>query len=204
MQQVRQEPLAQWGLKGLKVTPVLPEALALRALKGHKASRASPAQLGRPAPSARPGPRVPLVQPARAAPSRPSCLPRTRRAAPSIYPSTASAFRLRTPGSWGDGFTTPGNDQFFNVGSAGTYLISYNVRTTLAVASGTCVSNSSSNALGCIPALAQNSSVPQDQYQGQAIVTLPANTQLNLRLIGTGTAILQGGVGASLTVVRLK
>ena len=104
----------------------------------------------------------------------------------------------------GAGFNPAGNDQLFNVGSAGTYLISYNVRTTLAVASGTCVSNSSSNALGCIPALAQNSSVPQDQYQGQAIVTLPANTQLNLRLIGTGTAILQGGVGASLTVVRLK
>ena len=111
---------------------------------------------------------------------------------------------LAAPRVMGDGFTTPGNDQFFNVGSAGTYLISYTVRTVDAVATGACVSNSSSNTQGCIPALTQFSTTAQDQFQGQAIVELTASTQLNLRLIGTGTAILQGGVGASLTVVRLK
>ena len=104
----------------------------------------------------------------------------------------------------GTGFNAAGNNELFNFSNAGTYLVIYNIRTTAAIATSACVSDSNSSAYNCIPSLTQSSTTGLAQFQGQAIVNLPANTQLNLRLIGLNSTTLQGGVGASLTVVRLQ
>ena len=108
----------------------------------------------------------------------------------------------------GSGFNPNGSSQLFNVGAAGTYLVSYNVRTTAAVANGACVSKNNSSGSNCIAALQQSSAAAAQLFTGQAIVVLPANTQLNLRLMGSGSVTLQGGggggAGASLTAVRLQ
>ncbi|MBA1335130.1 MAG: hypothetical protein HPY66_0752 [Firmicutes bacterium] len=42
-------------------------------------------------------------------------------------------------------------------------------------------------------------------YSAEIIVTLPANSTITLELFGLlGTAVLQAGAGASLTIIRLE
>lgn len=99
-----------------------------------------------------------------------------------------------------DGFTVNGANSVFTVPVTGSYLVSYSVSTTAALLltaeilrNGVVLPGSS-----VAPAVAVNS------FSATVIATLNAGDTLTLQLSGLlGAAVLQGGTGASLTVIRL-
>ena len=91
----------------------------------------------------------------------------------------------------------------FTVATAGTYVISYHVNTTLSLLLGTrLVINGVNNTASTIAPVVSTS-----HFENQIKVTLPANSTITLQLYPAavaGTAILVGGgAGASLTIIRL-
>ncbi|GAF67090.1 hypothetical protein BTS2_3998 [Bacillus sp. TS-2] len=97
--------------------------------------------------------------------------------------------------------TVNGTDTIFTVPDAGRYFISYNLNFTagLLVSSQVEINGVVDPALTRAPALALSS------LEANAIVTLTAGSTIELQLFGLlGAAVLQGGVGASLTIIRLS
>ena len=98
--------------------------------------------------------------------------------------------------------TVNAGNTVFTVVTPGTYQISYHVNTTAALLMGTrLVINGTNSVPSTInPALSTSS------FENQIKVTLPANSTISLQLFTTivGTAVLvNGGAGASLTIIRL-
>ncbi|KMK77318.1 hypothetical protein AB990_07165, partial [Alkalihalobacillus pseudalcaliphilus] len=94
-----------------------------------------------------------------------------------------------------------GANTIFTVPEAGRYYIAYNLNFTagLLVSSQVLINGAVS------PALTRTPAVALSQLDANAIVTLTAGTTIELQLFGLlGAAILQGGLGASLTIIRLS
>lgn len=99
-----------------------------------------------------------------------------------------------------DGFTVNGANDTFTVPTTGTYLVTYDVKTTTALLmssevllNGTAIANS-----------VVSPTVATDNYNATFIQNLTAGDTLTLELFGLlGAAILQSGNGASLTVIRI-
>lgn len=99
-----------------------------------------------------------------------------------------------------DGFTANGTNTSFTVPETGTYLVSYRVNPTLAVAMTSQVLRNGAAIPGSVL-----SPVATTEYAATFITPLTAGDTLTLRLSGVIAAVvLQGGSGASLTVVRLS
>lgn len=100
-----------------------------------------------------------------------------------------------------DGFTVDGANQVFTVPVAGTYMVSYRVSTTAALLV-------SSRVLLNGVALAGSIFTPVvsvSTLSATTFATLNAGDTLELQLFGLlGAAVLQGGNGAYMTVVRLS
>lgn len=98
-----------------------------------------------------------------------------------------------------DGFTANGANTTFTVPATGTYLVTYRVNPTVAVAMSSQVLRNGTAIPGSIL-----SPVATTSYEATVITPLTAGDTLTLQLSGIVSAVvLQGGAGASLTVVRL-
>lgn len=98
-------------------------------------------------------------------------------------------------------FTVDGADEVFTVQTTGRYLISYEIKTTLALLMSSRLLLNGAPMPGSViaPALSVSS------YSNTLIADLNANDTLELQLFGVaGAAVLQSGTGASLTAVRLN
>jgi len=100
-----------------------------------------------------------------------------------------------------DGFTVNGTDTVFTVPETGRYLVTYNVATTAALLLSSRVMLNGAELLGTTVAPAASIS----SFSATRIVSLTAGDTLELQLFNfAGAAVLQGGTGASLNVVRLS
>ena len=98
-----------------------------------------------------------------------------------------------------DGFTVNGANTVFTVPVTGTYLVTYRVNPTVAVAMSSQVLRNGTAIPGSVL-----SPVATTGYEATVITPLTAGDTLSLQLSGIAAAIvLQGGAGASLTAVRL-
>jgi len=99
-----------------------------------------------------------------------------------------------------DGFTVNGANTVFTVPETGTYLISYRANFT----AGLLLTSSILRNGATLPGSTFSPAVSVSSYAVTLIAALTAGDTLELQLSGlAGTAVLQGGTGASLTVVRL-
>ena len=98
-----------------------------------------------------------------------------------------------------DGFTANGTDTSFTVPQTGTYLVTYQVSPTVAVAMSSQVLRNGTAIPGSV-----RSPVATTEYSATVIAPLTAGDTLTLQLSGiAAVVVLQGGSGASLNVVRL-
>lgn len=100
-----------------------------------------------------------------------------------------------------DSFTADTGNTTFTVPATGNYFISYNVKTTAALLLSTRILLNGAPLAGMTvaPAAALNN------YSAMRIAPLTSGDTLQLQLYGlVGAAVLQGGNGASLTVIRLS
>ena len=98
-----------------------------------------------------------------------------------------------------DGFTANGANTVFTVPQTGTYLITYHVNPTVAVAMTSQVLRNGTAIPGSV-----RSPVATVSYEATVITPLTAGDTLTLQLSGVAAVVvLQGGSGASLTAVRL-
>lgn len=98
-----------------------------------------------------------------------------------------------------DGFTANGTNTTFTVPATGTYLITYHVNPTAAVAMTSQVLRNGTAIPGSV-----RSPIATTSYEATVIAPLTAGDTLTLQLSGIAAAVvLQGGSGASLTAVRL-
>ena len=99
-----------------------------------------------------------------------------------------------------DGFVVSNANQIFTVPVTGTYMVTYRISTTAALLmssrvlrNGTVLGGSAFTPLVSVSA-----------FSATTFATLAAGDNLQLQLFGlVGAAVLQGGNGASLTVIRL-
>ena len=99
-----------------------------------------------------------------------------------------------------DGFTANGTNDIFTVSETGTYLISYRINVTAALLMSSRVLRNDA----VLPGSVFSPAVSVSSYAVTLIADLTAGDTLALQLAGLlGAATLQGGTGASLTVVRL-
>ncbi|NMA79463.1 MAG: hypothetical protein GX967_02310 [Clostridiales bacterium] len=99
-----------------------------------------------------------------------------------------------------DGFAVDGADSTFTVPETGTYLVTYNISVTAALLMSSRVLLNGAEIPGSVFAPA----ISVSNYTATTIVELTAGDLLTLQLYGLlGAAVLQGGAGATLTVVRL-
>jgi hypothetical protein len=97
------------------------------------------------------------------------------------------------------GFVVGGGGTNLTVLDAGVYQITYTIRTTLSLALGSRVTNNDVT----IPA-SVIAPILGTTYHLNFIASLPANSVLELELFGLlGLAVLAGGVGANLQVIRI-
>ena len=99
-----------------------------------------------------------------------------------------------------DGFAATGGSTVFTVPVTGTYLVNYSISTTAALLMSSRILLNGAPLSGSIvsPAVAIN------RFENTQIVNLTAGDTLQLQLFGLlGAAVLQGGTGASLNVIRL-
>ena len=99
--------------------------------------------------------------------------------------------------------TAGSGNTVFTATQAGTYQISYHVNTTLALLMGTrLVINGANNAASTIAP-----GVATSRYENQITVYLPANSTISLQMypltLAGAAALVGGGAGASLTIIRL-
>lgn len=100
-----------------------------------------------------------------------------------------------------DGFTANGANTIFTVPVTGTYLLTYSVKTTVALLMSSRILLNGSPMAGSIVSPA----ISTTAYSATLIATLSAGDALQLQLFGLlGAAVLQSGNGASLAVVRLS
>ncbi len=98
-----------------------------------------------------------------------------------------------------DGFTVDGTNSVFTVPVTGTYLVTYRINPTVAVAMSSQVLRNGTAIPGSV-----FSPVATTEYGATVITPLTAGDTLTLRLSGIIAAVvLQGGAGASLAAVRL-
>ena len=98
-----------------------------------------------------------------------------------------------------DGFTANGANTSFTVPQTGTYLVTYQVSPTVAVAMSSQVLRNGTAIPGSV-----RSPVATTEYSATVITPLTAGDTLTLQLSGiAAVVVLQGGSGASLNVVRL-
>jgi hypothetical protein len=99
-----------------------------------------------------------------------------------------------------DGFTANASDTVFTVPETGTYYISYDINLTAgALLQSMILINGAANAASTRSPLLSLSS-----YSAEIIVNLTAGDTISLQLAGIlGLVILEGGVGASLSIIRL-
>ena len=99
-----------------------------------------------------------------------------------------------------DSFTVNAANTIFTVPATGSYLITYTVRTTAALLLSSRILRNGAALAGSVVSPAVSAS----DFSATLIANLTAGDTLELQLFGLlGTAILQGGTGASLAVVRL-
>lgn len=99
-----------------------------------------------------------------------------------------------------DGFTANASNTIFTVPVTGTYLVTYQVNTTTTLLLSTRVLRNGA----AIPGSIYSPVAPDSSFTASTIVQLYAGDQLELQFFDLATtATLQGGVGASLTVIRL-
>ncbi|MBU5427494.1 hypothetical protein KQI41_13965 [Tissierella pigra] len=99
-----------------------------------------------------------------------------------------------------DDFTVNGTNTVFTVPETGTYLITYQINVTVALLISSRVLRNGT----AIPGSVFSPIASVTGYTATTITTLNAGDQLELQLFGlVGTAILQTGAGATMTVVRL-
>ena len=99
-----------------------------------------------------------------------------------------------------DGFTANGTDTIFTVPETGTYLITYQINTTVAVLVSTRILLNGSELLGT----AFEPLAAVTGFTGTTITTLAAGDDLGLEFYGfVESATLQAGVGANLNIIRL-
>lgn len=100
-----------------------------------------------------------------------------------------------------NGFTANGANDTFTATQAGTYMISYSIRTTAALMMSSQVLLNGAPLAGTTIAPA----AATDTYSASVIASLAAGDTLTLQLFGLlGAAVLQSGTGAALTAVRLS
>lgn len=98
-----------------------------------------------------------------------------------------------------DGFTANGTNTTFTVPETGTYLITYRINPTVAVAMSSQVLRNGTAIPGSV-----FSPVATTSYEATVVTPLTAGDTLTLRVSGVVAAVvLQGGSGASMAVVRL-
>ena len=99
-----------------------------------------------------------------------------------------------------DGFTVNAANDTFTVPVAGTYMVTYRVSTTAALLmSSRVLLNGAALEASTFSPVASVSS-----YSATTFATLAVGDTLQLQLFGLlGAAVLQGGNGATLTVIRL-
>ncbi|MCI8809655.1 MAG: collagen-like protein [Oscillibacter sp.] len=98
--------------------------------------------------------------------------------------------------------TVNATNTVFTVNTAGRYLLSYEVNTTAALASGTAlVINGSANTASTIAPL-----VSLSHFSNEILLDLPAGSTVSLRMFGIVSAatLLPGSAGASLMITRLS
>lgn len=99
-----------------------------------------------------------------------------------------------------DGFTVSGANDTFTVPETGTYLVTYQINVTAALLMGSQVLLNGT----AIPGSVFDPVLSVSAYTATTIIPLTAGDQLQLQLFGLlGAAVLQGGAGATLTVIRL-
>lgn len=99
-----------------------------------------------------------------------------------------------------DGFTANGTNTVFTVPETGTYLIAYRINATAAVAMSSQVLRNGT----AIPGSVFAPTLGVAGYNATVITPLTAGDTLSLQVSGVAASVvLQGGSGASLTVVRL-
>lgn len=99
-----------------------------------------------------------------------------------------------------DGFTVDAANQVFTVPETGTYLISYEIKTTAALLMSARVLRNGA----VLPGSTVTPAVAVNGFSNMQIAVLAAGDTLELQLFGLlGAAVLQGGTGAGLNVVRL-
>lgn len=102
--------------------------------------------------------------------------------------------------TYSSGFTANGASTIFTAAVAGTYLITYDVTTTVALLMSTRVTLNGTP----IPASIFAPTVAVSGYTATFAQTLAAGDQLSLEFFGLiGAAVLQGGNGANMTVLRI-
>ena len=100
--------------------------------------------------------------------------------------------------------TANAGNTVFTVAQAGIYQISYHVNITLALLMGTrLVINGANNAASTIAPV-----VSATNFENQITVNLPANSTISLQMypatLAGAAALVGGGAGASLTIIRLN
>ncbi len=99
-----------------------------------------------------------------------------------------------------DGFTANAANTVFTVPDTGTYLVSYRVNLTEDLPLTSRIRRNDAT----LPGSTFSPAASVGSYAATLIAALSAGDTLELQLSGSaGTAVLQGGTGASLTVVRL-
>lgn len=99
-----------------------------------------------------------------------------------------------------DSFTVNGANTIFTVPVTGTYLISYKISTTAALLMSSEILRNGV----ALPGSIVSPTVSVNEFSVTLIAPLTAGDTLGLQLFGLlGAAVLQGGTGASLNVVRL-
>jgi len=98
------------------------------------------------------------------------------------------------------GFTANAANTVFTVPDTGTYLVSYRINFT----AGLLLTSRIRRNGATLPGSTLSPAASVDSYAATLIAALSAGDTLELQLAGVaGAAVLQGGTGASLTVVRL-
>ena len=100
--------------------------------------------------------------------------------------------------------TANAGNTVFTVAQAGIYQISYHVNITLALLMGTrLVINGANNAASTIAPV-----ISATNFENQITVNLPANSTISLQMypatLAGAAALVGGGAGASLTIIRLN
>lgn len=104
--------------------------------------------------------------------------------------------------TYNNGVTANGANTVFTVANAGSYQISYRISTTASLGVGmvsSCLINGTA-----APVLTRSPGLATNDFSASGIVTLAAGSTISVQLSGLlATAVLQGGCGAVLNIVKI-